>query len=164
MTGGGGHIGYLDQHRIECKPPKAVQSFYLQPWSWAIIFKYTCCHMSLKIKSQKSHYTPFTDDGKGKTAYLDKQFVHCVHGFLSYIHLQRDRSKTKVRYHYKCLDVYKTLKCYDQSSSWRGLSGTFPLAHHKVSCTKPSYFLTGFHFERNLQNKHYRYIFRCCTA
>lgn len=82
---GNGNTIFLDRQSPDCGLT-AMRSFHLVRNDAGSHVRYdiSCCNLPLNFKcNTETRNTPFDNDGNGKVAFLDRQFVSCPHnGFI----------------------------------------------------------------------------------
>ena len=83
---------FLDRHTLNCGGNNyVITMFKLERSGGNIQYKYRCCKFTGNVCSNVGKATGFTDDGKGKTYFLDRQAVACSNpGYLNYFKLGRN--------------------------------------------------------------------------
>ena len=106
-----GDARYLDRHNVNCGTDSFMSAFKLnQQGSGRIRYNADCC----RIPDKKSCYpakTPFNDDGRGNTVYLDRHNVACRDNYaVSRFRMVRNDKGDKVQYHFTCCTVKEIIK------------------------------------------------------
>ncbi|KAK3099928.1 hypothetical protein FSP39_011919 [Pinctada imbricata] len=100
----GGNLVYLDRQRVSCGTKGILSGFNMQrnPRRDHIRFNVICNDYN-RLNCQRTQYTHFNDDGKGKSFYLDRHRVQCNNGyFLNNFRLKRNGRHNKIRMEFKC--------------------------------------------------------------
>lgn len=74
-TDGGGHVTYLDRHRVDCGSNALLGFRLIRPTSSTIAYEYTCG--SLPMNNIRSAKTPMNYDGGGNMVFLDRHDIDC---------------------------------------------------------------------------------------
>ena len=101
---GGGNTIYLDRHSVNCGDYGYINHFQLKRGGRNVQYYYTCCHLYSSYRSTwcYNRYTRFTDTGRGKNYYLDRQTVQCnSRYFLTRFEMQTS-GPYRWRYFYRC--------------------------------------------------------------
>lgn len=166
---GNGNTIFLDRQSPDCGLT-AMRSFHLVRNDAGSHVRYdiSCCNLPLNFKcNTETRNTPFDNDGNGKVAFLDRQFVSCPHnGFIKHFHLNR-QPPSKYRYTYSCCTPESTqrhkMNCYNSHtpSSPAGRGKMVDLDKHKPTC-RLGYFLNNFKLAHPTLTT-MRYDYRCCA-
>lgn len=109
---GGGSIVYLDRQNVDCGANSVVHGFKLERHDAKIHYRVTCSPaLPLWKGVQFTKSTPFNDEGKGQTFYLDRHTVDCgPNALISQFRLTREAGR--IHYEYTCTKVTRGLSCY----------------------------------------------------
>ena len=163
---GNGNANYLDRHDVKCGANEAIRSFRLVRSGNGKRYQYVydCCKTQLSCQPRKVA-NAFTDDGRGKMVYLDRQTVQCGNNFINQFRLNRDRGGTKYRYIYQCCDVKARKTCKNLNTPFNDDGGekknTVYLDRHNVRCPN-LYSLTKHRLVRSADRSKVRIDFTCC--
>ena len=169
--GGRGDARYLDRHNVCCHG-NVLKGFRLHAGNGKINYGYTCCHLKQNnICRSERKYTPYNDNGRGNTVYLDRHRVDCGnYGYLQRFRLvvEPNNWNGRYRYDYDCCMLQrkshkKRTTCYETRTNLQteGHGNNIYLDRHGLKC-KDRYFLSMFQLRRRVGGGYYQYVYRCC--